>query len=175
MKRIPTNVVKQRSREATKLFNSYTSFDHLLGTVQDVLVTEVSSDGKNYIAHNKNFTQILIETDSRLMGKQIKVKIIETSKWHLIGKVLPESMALLETGTVEPSRIPQLIRFNKQLVSLKSNQDKSNDQRVDGSILSIQKTRLIPEKLKENKIGSIAPIALALTLSGIFLYKKFKE
>jgi threonylcarbamoyladenosine tRNA methylthiotransferase CDKAL1 len=38
MKRVDTLVVKERSRKATKYFNSYTSFDHLVGEIQQVFL-----------------------------------------------------------------------------------------------------------------------------------------
>ena len=42
MKRVPTHVVKERTRELTALFRSYTTLDHLAGRTLDVLVTGVS-------------------------------------------------------------------------------------------------------------------------------------
>lgn len=40
MQRLPTNIVKERSREITKLFESYTSYEPLMNTVQRVWITD---------------------------------------------------------------------------------------------------------------------------------------
>ncbi len=60
MKRIPTQEVKQRSRELTHLFQSYMPYSHKVGERQVVLATEVSHDQLYYVAHNKFYEQVCI-------------------------------------------------------------------------------------------------------------------
>ncbi|OWY92905.1 MiaB-like tRNA modifying enzyme, partial [Phytophthora megakarya] len=57
MKRVPTQVVKNRSRKLTKLFETFEPYTHHVGTTQKVWVnTEVSDDKKYTVAHTKNYT-----------------------------------------------------------------------------------------------------------------------
>lgn len=156
MKRVPTLEVKNRSRKATSFFESYTSFDHLLSSIQRVLVTESSTDGKNFVGHNKSFNQVLLPKDPRIMGQWVECEIIETSKWFIKGSVLPESLAVLEHLSVAPNRIPKLVRHSKKIVSLQSDSaDESraqhSNQREDGAVLSLgSKSNLAGKINKDN-------------------------
>ena len=145
MKRVKTDIVKARSRRATTFFESYLSYDHLLGTIQKVLVTEVSSDTKNYIAHNKSYNQVLVERDERIMGQWIEVEIVEVGKWSLKGNVLESS--LLDLGSVQRKRIPRLVRVGKETVVV--GEEKLVGERGDGAFYSkgnAKQTGLDPEK-----------------------------
>jgi len=97
MKKIDTKIVKKRSTELTKLFESYTTYDKMLNTEQKVWITSIEVNKKNIenekqeamIGHTKNYVKVLIrQVDYNLIGKCVKVKITETSKWHIIGKVI---------------------------------------------------------------------------------------
>jgi threonylcarbamoyladenosine tRNA methylthiotransferase CDKAL1 len=57
--------VKKRTRQLSEFFQSYEPYSHKIGEVQDVLVTEVSHDGKHYVGHNKFYEQV-ITTEIRL-------------------------------------------------------------------------------------------------------------
>ena len=52
--------VKNRSRQLTKLFRSYETYSHLIGSTLTVLITEVSHDGQYYVGHTKHYEQVLI-------------------------------------------------------------------------------------------------------------------
>jgi len=62
MERVSTQEVKRRSREITKAFESYRTYDHELGTVQEVNITEINSEGQ-YVAHNKAYEQVLLSRE----------------------------------------------------------------------------------------------------------------
>ncbi|XP_015750265.1 PREDICTED: threonylcarbamoyladenosine tRNA methylthiotransferase-like, partial [Acropora digitifera] len=57
MKRLPTEEVKRRTREISKLFHSYQPYDHKVGERQIVLITEDSKDGAHFVGHNKYYDQ----------------------------------------------------------------------------------------------------------------------
>lgn len=159
MQRIPTQIVKERSRKATKFFNSYTSFDHLLGTTQNVLITEQSGDGVHYIGHDKQYHQVLIKKDPKLMGRKVKVEIVKVEKWHLEGTVISIEDTI---GQVKPQRVPHLVRVNKQIVDL------DVDETDDGIFVSgIKKQEISYDALLKNKgvqvglvCGLIIPVLL---------------
>lgn len=50
--------VKMRTKRITEVFQSYRTYDHKVGRVETVLVTETSHDGNYYVAHNKCYDQV---------------------------------------------------------------------------------------------------------------------
>ncbi len=139
IKRISTQIVKARSRRATAIFESYSTLDHFVGTVQTILVTESSQDGNHFVGHTKEFVQVLVAKDPRIMGRHIEVKITQCSKWSLRGDILEESLKSMDEI---PLRIPKLIRVRKQMVALNSESEvkRADDQRNDGAILTSRAT-----------------------------------
>lgn len=108
--RIPAQEVKQRTRRLTDLFYSYHPYGHKIGEEQEVLVTEVSHDKKHYVGHNKFYEQVLVPLDKKYMGKLVKVKVVEASKFSMMGMpleevVMPGLAKPLESGEV--SGIPK--------------------------------------------------------------------
>lgn len=55
----------------------------------DVLVTEIASDKVHYVAHNKSYDQVLVPGMKELMGKMVKVRVVETGKHYLKAEVIP--------------------------------------------------------------------------------------
>ncbi|CAG9829168.1 unnamed protein product [Diabrotica balteata] len=97
--RIPTQEVKQRTKRLTELFHSYQPYGHKLGEIQEVLATEVSHDKKHYVAHNKYYEQVLIPMKEEYMGKVVKVKIIQATKFSMTGEPLDD---IVMPGLREP-------------------------------------------------------------------------
>jgi threonylcarbamoyladenosine tRNA methylthiotransferase CDKAL1 len=88
MKRIPTQIVKGRSRMLTEVFESYHPYEGREGSVYDVLVTEESSDKRFWVGHNQFYEQILLPKDESLLGKLVQARIISTGKHFMIGEPL---------------------------------------------------------------------------------------
>lgn len=86
--RVPAQEIKRRTRAASDLFQSYVPYDHKIGLIQEVLVTEVSHDKHYYVAHNKSYDQVLIERDESLMGKKVLVRIVSSGKHYMMADVL---------------------------------------------------------------------------------------
>lgn len=83
MPKIPTDMVKQRTKRLTELFHSYTTYDHRIGEVQEILITEEAKNGIELIGHNKFYEQVLVRKEPELMGKCIKV-IVKSAKKHCL-------------------------------------------------------------------------------------------
>ena len=49
-----------------------------------MLVTDVSTDGNYFVAHNKSFDQVLVPKRQELMGKVVLVDIESTGKHFLV-------------------------------------------------------------------------------------------
>ncbi|XP_059151882.1 threonylcarbamoyladenosine tRNA methylthiotransferase-like isoform X3 [Physella acuta] len=120
MQRIPADEVKKRTKAVSELFQSYHPFTHKLGDLEDVLVTEISHDQQYYVGHNKSYHQVLVPKQENLMGKIVRVKIVETGKHFMKGVVLdavelPHIPMPLPKGQVSglTSGVPK-VEFQKQ-------------------------------------------------------------
>ncbi|KAH9491981.1 Threonylcarbamoyladenosine tRNA methylthiotransferase [Bulinus truncatus] len=88
MQRIPAQEVKKRTKAVSELFQSYHPYTHKLGQVQDVLVTEISFDEQYFVGHNKSYDQVLVLKQEGVMGKLVRVEIVETGKHFMKGRIL---------------------------------------------------------------------------------------
>uniref|UniRef100_A0A1I8F2S5 tRNA (N(6)-L-threonylcarbamoyladenosine(37)-C(2))-methylthiotransferase n=1 Tax=Macrostomum lignano TaxID=282301 RepID=A0A1I8F2S5_9PLAT len=78
--------VKDRTRRLNQLFRSYTSYDDQLGSVQDILVTDVSHDKQHWVGHNKRYEQILLPMNQNWLGRWVRVRILATGKHHMMAE-----------------------------------------------------------------------------------------
>ena len=58
MKRVPTQDVKQRTKQLTELFHSYEPYRKRVGQKYQVLVTELAHDKQHYVGHNEFYEQV---------------------------------------------------------------------------------------------------------------------
>lgn len=84
LKHLPTQEVKKRSTELTRLFKEQQPYSLLANTVQDVWVSSVSDDDKFSIGHTKNYIQVLLPRDDALLGKKVLVRVMRAGKHHLM-------------------------------------------------------------------------------------------
>ena len=89
MKRINTQVVKNRSRRLTKLFESFQPYTDLVGQrVKVWFCTEEGQDGagmKCSIGHSKSYIKVLVPHDSSLPGRSRMVLIERAFRFHVEG------------------------------------------------------------------------------------------
>ncbi|XP_065215623.1 threonylcarbamoyladenosine tRNA methylthiotransferase [Planococcus citri] len=90
MAKIPPAQVKNRTKRLTELFQSYETYSHKVGEIQEVLITEEANDNVHYVGHNKFYEQVLVPKSSNLMGQYIKVRIVSTKKHCLISEILDD-------------------------------------------------------------------------------------
>lgn len=50
MKKVPSNVVKNRSRELTSIFESFTPYAGMEGRIERIWITEVAADGIHLVS-----------------------------------------------------------------------------------------------------------------------------
>lgn len=101
-KPLPQGVAKTRTKELTSYFNSYTTRDHKVGREEYVLVTDVSTDKRFYVAHNKSYDQVLVPKIDAIMGRYIKVKYTSAQKHCIFADILPGA---LEAAPVMPTAV----------------------------------------------------------------------
>ena len=149
LSRLPTDQVKARSREASALFESYTTYDEYVGERQTILVTEISGDGVHYIGHNKSYQQVLVPADERIMGQRVDVVIERCGKYFLQGSVVPESVDALsplptpssaaitaagDSTLNRPRLIPKFVRKRKGLVRVNPEVESEGTSSSDGHL-----------------------------------------
>ncbi|CAK9827561.1 Threonylcarbamoyladenosine tRNA methylthiotransferase [Anthophora retusa] len=120
MPKVPTQEVKKRTKRLSEYFQTYSPYNGRIGLVQDVLVTEVSHDKNHYVGHNKSYEQVLVPLKEEYLGKMIKVKIVETSKYSMKGEPMikgtsPALKPYLPKGTV--SGIPVEMKPSKYRIA----------------------------------------------------------
>lgn len=98
MEQVPAQVKKQRTKELSRIFHSYSPYDHKIGQRQQVLVTEESFDSKFYVAHNRFYEQVLVPKNPIFMGKMVEVDIYESGKHFMKGQ--PVSDAKVYTPSI---------------------------------------------------------------------------
>lgn len=94
MKKVPGQMVKQRSKEVTELVDSWADLHHhLVGTTSQCCVVDVATDKIHLVGHTKEYCQVLIprqapDGSGYLMGCVVKVEILAASRWSVKGRVL---------------------------------------------------------------------------------------
>eukprot|EP00742_Colponemidia_sp_Colp-10_P017578 GILJ01020221.1.p1 GENE.GILJ01020221.1~~GILJ01020221.1.p1 ORF type:complete len:501 (-),score=62.74 GILJ01020221.1:24-1460(-) len=88
MPQIPSDIAKRRTVEITNYFNSYSTYDSLLGSSHEMIsLLEVAHDGKRLVGHTKAFVQVLVSPDEAQLGDCVDVLVTSTSKFSVMAKV----------------------------------------------------------------------------------------
>lgn len=120
MPQLPAVVLKGRSKELVTLFNSYNTRKDRVGEICEVLVTDMSRDEQFMVAHTKQYDQVLIPCHPKIMGKKVKVKIIQCEKHYLISELLPGSV---EAANSTPTTLPVNYKYWSFAQHIESNLD----------------------------------------------------
>lgn len=88
MKRIPTQIVKDRSRRLTRLFESFDPYRNLVGqTVAVWFDIEVTDDGRHSVGHTKSYVKVLVDRNDSLPGSCYNVKLVGAHRFHVDGEL----------------------------------------------------------------------------------------
>lgn len=104
-KKVPSDQVKKRSGDVTTIFNSYSTNKHYQGTEQLVWIigfddrkSSAPESEKQLMGHTKSYTKVVLDQTAEclgvdqparaLVGKCVKIKVLETHKWHIAGKII---------------------------------------------------------------------------------------
>ncbi|KAK7263798.1 hypothetical protein RJT34_31395 [Clitoria ternatea] len=88
MKKVPSNVVKRRSRELTTVFESFTPYAGMEGRLERIWITDIASDGIHLVGHTKGFIQVLVLAPEYILGTSAMVKITSVGRWSVFGEVI---------------------------------------------------------------------------------------
>ncbi|XAR57488.1 tRNA (N6-L-threonylcarbamoyladenosine37-C2)-methylthiotransferase [Bertholletia excelsa] len=88
MKKVPSAVVKKRSRELTTIFESFTPYNGMEGKVERIWITEIATDGIHLVGHTKGYVQVLVIGPETMLGTSAVVKITSVGRWSVFGEVI---------------------------------------------------------------------------------------
>ncbi|KAJ1458288.1 hypothetical protein M885DRAFT_436910 [Pelagophyceae sp. CCMP2097] len=87
--RVPTAVVKQRSRALSILVNGLEPYVGLVGTVVEChACADFADGGIRLVAHTKNYTKVLVAFDRRLCGASFRVRVLKAHRWHVDAELI---------------------------------------------------------------------------------------
>jgi len=87
MKRLPGSLAKKRSTEVTQLFDSYETYQRLVGREERVWFCESESKHNQTIGHTKGYVKVVVARDDDLLGRSALVRLRKATKWHVEGEV----------------------------------------------------------------------------------------
>ncbi|KAK4747670.1 hypothetical protein SAY87_014256 [Trapa incisa] len=88
MKKVPSNVVKNRSRELTSVFEAFTPYAGMEGRIERIWITEVATDGIHLVGHTKGYIQVLVVASDSMLGRSALVRITSVGRWSVLGEVI---------------------------------------------------------------------------------------
>ncbi|CAL2236099.1 unnamed protein product [Prunus armeniaca] len=88
MKKVPSTVVKRRSRDLTSVFEAFTPYVGMEGRVERIWITEVATDGIHLVGHTKGYVQVLVAAPESMLGTSAIVKITYVGRWSVFGEVI---------------------------------------------------------------------------------------
>ncbi|XP_065882053.1 uncharacterized protein [Euphorbia lathyris] len=103
MKKVPSNMVKKRSRELTSVFEAFTPNNGMEGRVEKIWITEIATDGIHLVGHTKGYVQVLVIGPESMLGTAAIVKITSVGRWSVFGEVI-ESLNQVDEKTLSNNR-----------------------------------------------------------------------
>ncbi|XP_045827633.1 threonylcarbamoyladenosine tRNA methylthiotransferase isoform X2 [Trifolium pratense] len=88
MKKVPSNVVKRRSRELTNVFEAFTPYSGMEGKVERIWITDIASDGVHLVGHTKGYIQVLVIAPDNMLGSSALAKITSVGRWSVFGEII---------------------------------------------------------------------------------------
>ncbi|KAG1331107.1 putative threonylcarbamoyladenosine tRNA methylthiotransferase [Cocos nucifera] len=118
MKKVPSVVVKKRSRELTNVFESFSPYKGMEGRVERIWITEIATDGIHLVGHTKGYIQVLIIARESMLGTSTDVKITSVGRWSVFGEVIQTPSAQvkenIQQGNITLEALPCPGSCNKE-------------------------------------------------------------
>ncbi|KAF2297370.1 hypothetical protein GH714_022003 [Hevea brasiliensis] len=105
MKKVPSNIVKKRSRELTSVFEAFTPYNGMEGRVERIWITEIATDGIHLVGHTKAYVQVLVVAPESMLGASAIVKITSVGRWSVFGEVI-QTLNQMDGKTVSAEKLP---------------------------------------------------------------------
>ncbi|PIA24672.1 hypothetical protein AQUCO_136900001v1 [Aquilegia coerulea] len=99
MKKVPSNIVKKRSRELTTVFESFTPYEGMEGQVERIWITEYATDGVHLV---------LVVAPETMLGTSTEVKITSVGRWSVFGEVIETEHFIKEVNFKDKESNPEI-------------------------------------------------------------------
>lgn len=115
MQRVPTAVVKDRSRRMTALFYDYCPYVGMRGRRCKVWVgSEVDAAAAHIVAHDKAYVKVLLPINAAAPGDCLWVEIVDDSaKFHVVARPLDTAECAAAEQVLDPTtmsaRLPKAV------------------------------------------------------------------
>ncbi|KAG6508055.1 hypothetical protein ZIOFF_033410 [Zingiber officinale] len=87
MKKVPSTVVKNHSRELTSVFESFSPYQGMTGQTLRIWITEIATDGVHLVGHTKEYIQVLVIAPESMLGTSVDAKITSVGRWSVFGEI----------------------------------------------------------------------------------------
>lgn len=71
----------------TQLFESYSTWGHLVGETLQVWFSDTDERYRQTVGHTKGYAKVVVPRDDRLLGRSAMVLLRHATKWHVEGEV----------------------------------------------------------------------------------------
>lgn len=105
--------MKKRTKKLSEFFRSYEPYGHKVNQIQEVLVTDISHDKNYFVSHNEFYEQVLVPKKEEYMGKMLIVKIVEATKFSMIGEVMEKPKMPGLTSPLKKGEVSGLEKMEK--------------------------------------------------------------
>jgi threonylcarbamoyladenosine tRNA methylthiotransferase CDKAL1 len=174
MKRIHTNIVKDRSRRLTKLFEKFTPYTYFPGQrVKVWFNTEISEDGGHSVGHTKNYVKVIVPMEPSLPGKSRWVDIHSCSRFHITGVIVQEDFS------------PEIYNTNcRYTIPITNSNSKSNNLTIDTSRpIDSAEDKEVPirnignnnDKVKFSNIHKVIAVTAAVSIISLLVFRFRKK
>ncbi|KAK8797397.1 hypothetical protein WA158_004605 [Blastocystis sp. Blastoise] len=130
----PGKVMKERSKIISEWFKYRQPYKQYLNRYERIWVGN-EIEGKYSVGHTKAYIKVLIPYDASLIGKSIIVKIINTFRFHIVGRVIcrdPEELTQSCSPYDYDILIPKNMIINEEISTLEEEMNKNIEKEHTG-------------------------------------------
>lgn len=121
------------------------------------------------VGHTKSYVKVLVPKDDSLLGKEIKVKITQVFKWHVIGEIIDKNPESEKVNYEEYFK--GMLEDDEEKIKSGIKQKELNKLKID--IHSTFDMKIIPGNVKKN--GNVILMGLFYILGIICLFLGMKN
>ncbi|KAF3445440.1 hypothetical protein FNV43_RR10616 [Rhamnella rubrinervis] len=111
MKKVPSTIVKKRSRELTSVFEAFTPYNGMVDKVARIWITEIATDCVHLVGHTKGYVQVLVVGPESMLGTSAMVRITSVGRWSVFGEVI-ETLQPVNNYTASSKRMSTLDEYS---------------------------------------------------------------
>lgn len=72
----------------TQLFESYSTWDHLVGRRERVWFSDTDTKRQQTVGHTKGYAKVVVKRNDALLGRSAFVQVNRATKWHVEAELI---------------------------------------------------------------------------------------